>query len=114
MPNNSRRVDYYSIRNLRWQPPIHFYTFITETCRYQLPKLLNDLNSNDITSEVINNINNVSLHGFKRIVKTSALMKYLFTGSIPHLCNVLTNNGLHRMNEVVIAIMLLNILIVKL
>ena len=32
--------------------------------------LLNDLNSNDIMSEVIQNINNVSLLGFKRIAKT--------------------------------------------
>ena len=32
--------------------------------------LLNDLNSDNIMSEVIKNINNVSLLGFKRIVKT--------------------------------------------
>ena len=32
--------------------------------------ILNDLNSNDIMSEVIKNINNVSFLGFKRIVKT--------------------------------------------
>ena len=32
--------------------------------------ILNDLNSIDIISEVIKNINNVSLLGFKKIVKT--------------------------------------------
>ena len=57
MPNNSRGVDYYPIKNPRWQPPMHFYTFITITCRYQLPIIFNDFNSNDIMSEVIKNIN---------------------------------------------------------
>ena len=70
MPNNSRGVDYYPIRNPRWQPLMHFYTLITGTCGCQLHMLLNDLNSNDIISEVIKTINNVSLLGFKRIVKT--------------------------------------------
>ena len=32
--------------------------------------ILNGLNSNDIMSDVIKNINNVSLLGFKKIVKT--------------------------------------------
>ena len=27
-PNNSRGVDYYPIRNPRWQPPIHFHTIL--------------------------------------------------------------------------------------
>ena len=41
MPNNSRGVDYYPIRNPRWQPPMHFHTFFfTVTCRYQLPMIL--------------------------------------------------------------------------
>ena len=44
--------------------------------------ILNDLNSNDIMSEVIKNINNMSLPGFKRIVKTFFLDKYSFTCSI--------------------------------
>ena len=44
MTNNSRAVDCYPIRNPRWQPPMHFHTFIT-----------------DIMSEVIKYINNVSL-----------------------------------------------------
>ena len=35
---------------------MHFHTFFTGTCKYQLPMLLNDLNSNDIMSEVIKNI----------------------------------------------------------
>ena len=37
MPNNSRGVEYYLIRNLRWQPPMHFQTFLARTCSYQLP-----------------------------------------------------------------------------
>ena len=69
IPNNSRGVNYYPIRNPRWQPPMHFHTFITGTCRYQLPMILNDLNSIDIMGEVIKNINNVSLLGFKKLLK---------------------------------------------
>ena len=76
LPNNSRGVDSYPIRKPRWQPPMHFHTFITGTCRYQLPMILNDLDSNDIMSEVIKNINNVSLLGFKRIVKTFLLDRF--------------------------------------
>ena len=45
------------------------HTFITGTCRYQLSMIFKDLNLNDIMSEVIKNINNVSLLGFKTIVK---------------------------------------------
>ena len=48
MPSNSRGLDYYPIRNPRWKPPMHFHTFITGTCRYQLPMIFNDLNSNSI------------------------------------------------------------------
>ena len=44
--------------------------------------LLNDLNSNDSMSEVIQNINNVSLLGFKRMAKTIVLDKYSLTCSI--------------------------------
>ena len=67
MPNNSRGVNYYAIRNPRWQPPMYVHIFMTGTCRYQLlAMLLNDLNSNDIMSEVNKNINNVSLIGFNR------------------------------------------------
>ena len=47
--------------------------------------ILNDLNSNDIMSDVIKNINNVSLLGFKRIVKTFLLDRYSFTCSIPNI-----------------------------
>ena len=77
-------INNYPIRNPRWQPPMHVHTFITGTCRYQLPMILNDLNSNDIMSEVIKNINNVSLLGFKRIAKTFLLDRYSFTCSIPN------------------------------
>ena len=83
IPNNSRGVDYYPIRNPRWQPLMHLYTLITGTCGCQLHMLLNDLNSNDIISEVIKTINNMSLLGFKRIVKTF-FYKYSFTCSIPN------------------------------
>ena len=54
--------------------PMHFHTITTETCRYQLSIILTDLNSNNIMSEVIKNINNVSLLGFKKIVKTIFLL----------------------------------------
>ena len=63
---------------------MHFHTFITGTCRYQLPMLLNDLNLNDITSEAIKNINIASVFGFKEIVKIIFGDKYSITCSIPN------------------------------
>ena len=72
---------------------MHFHTFITGTCRYQLPIILNDLNSNDVMSEVIKNINKVSLHGFKRIVKTF-FDRYSFTCGIPNCMSVDRHIGL--------------------
>ena len=45
---------------------MHCHTLITGACRYQLPMLLNDLNSNYIMSEVTKNINNVTLLGLSK------------------------------------------------
>ena len=83
---NTYKISYQIIPDVygRLQPPVHFHTFITGTSRYQLLMLLNDLNSNDIMSEVIKNVNTVSLLGFKRIVKTIIFDKYSFTFSIPN------------------------------
>ena len=91
MPNDSRGVDcigsnYYPIRNPRWQPPMHFHTFITETCIYQLPMILTDFNLKDIMSEVIKNINNVSFLGFKKTVKTFFLVIGLYMWYSKLLC----------------------------
>ena len=54
------------IRNPRL-PPVHFHEYITETCRYQLAVLLNEINSIveplNLLKSVVSNILNVTLLG---------------------------------------------------
>ena len=50
------------MRNPRLQLPVHFHEFIKTTCRYQLPTLLNNLNSeSEILKHVIANIETTTL-----------------------------------------------------
>ena len=49
--------------------PVHFHEFIKTTCRYQLPTLLNNLNTeSEILKHVIANIETSTLLGLKRIM----------------------------------------------
>ena len=54
------------------QMTVHFHEYITETCRYQLTVLLNEINSIveplDLLKSVVSNILNVTLLGLKRTV----------------------------------------------
>ena len=78
----------YEIRNPRLQPPVHFHEYITETCRYQLAVLLNEINSIveplDFLKSVVSNILNVTLLGLKRTVKSYLLQKYSYYCVIPN------------------------------
>ena len=57
--------------------PVHFHEFIKTTCRYQLPTLLNNLNTeSEILKHVIANIETSTLLGLKRIMKNYFLDKY--------------------------------------
>ena len=77
LPNTSQGNIHYAMRNPRLQLPVHFHEFIKTTCRYQLPTLLNNLNSeSEILKHVIANIETSTLLGLKRIMKNYFIDKY--------------------------------------
>ena len=84
LPNTSQGNIHYAMRNPRLQLPVHFHEFIKTTCRYQLPTLLNNLNSeSEILKHVIANIETTTLLGLKRIMKNYFLDKYSYFCHIP-------------------------------
>ena len=74
LPDLSQGARKHEIRNPRHQPPVHIHEYITETCRYQLAVLLNEINPIvehfDLLKSVVSNIQNVTLLGLKRTVKS--------------------------------------------
>ena len=80
LPDLSQEARNYEIRNPRLQPPVYIHEYITETCRYQLAVLLNEINSIaeplDPLKSVVSNIQNVTMLRLKRIVKSHLLQKY--------------------------------------
>ena len=67
LPNTSQGNIHYAMRNPRLQLPVHFHEFIKTHCRYQLPTLLNNLNSeSEILKHVIANIKNLNLVGIEK------------------------------------------------
>ena len=70
------------------EPPVHIHEYITETSRYQLAVLLNKINSIaeplDPLKRVVSNIQNVTLLGLKRTVKSYLLQKYSYDCVIPN------------------------------
>ena len=85
LPNTSL-ANRYPIRNPRLQPPFHSHAFISQTCKYNLPVLLNSINnqSDELT------VDNTSLSGFKKATKSYLLSKYLYECSIPncYICQI--------------------------
>ena len=91
LPNTSQGNIHYAMRNPRLQLPVHFHEFIKTTCRYQLPTLLNNLNSeSEILKHVIANIETTTLLGLKRIMKNYFLDKYSYFCHIPdcYICGL--------------------------
>ena len=88
LPDLSQEARKYEIRNPRLQPLVHIHEYITGTCRYQLPVLLNEINSIveplDLLKSVVSNIQNVTLLALKRTVKSYLLQKYLYYCVIPN------------------------------
>ena len=88
LPDVSHAARNYEIRNPRLQPPVHIYEYITGTCRYQFTVLLNEINSNvaplDPLKSVVNNVQNVTLLGLKRTIKSYLLQKYSYYCVIPN------------------------------
>ena len=66
LPNTSLATNRYHIRHPRLKPPFHSHAFISHTCKYNLPVLLNFKNnqSHELTV-IIRNVDNTSLSGFK-------------------------------------------------
>ena len=75
IPKNSAGVSRYPIRNPRWQPLAHRYTYIKSTSRYQLTVLLNSINN---THDVMSNIGIISLLSFKATIKRYLNNKYSY------------------------------------
>ena len=91
LPNTSQGNIHYAMRNPRLQLPVHFHEFIKTTCRYQLPTLLNNLDSeSEILKHVIANIETTTLSGLKRIMKNYFLDKYSYFCHIPdcYICGL--------------------------
>ena len=88
LPDVSHGARNYEIRNPRLQPPVHIHEYITGTCRYQLTVLLNEINSIveplDPLKSVVNNVQNVTLLGLKRTIKSYLLQKYSYYCVIPN------------------------------
>ena len=80
LPDLSHGARNYEIRNLRLQPPVHINEYITGTCRYQLTVLLIEINSIveplDPPKSVVTNVQNVTLLGLRRTIKSYLLQKY--------------------------------------
>ena len=65
LPTTSIARERYPIRYPRLQPPICSHEYISKTCKYRLPVLLNSINNNSVISaklnETIANVDNISL-----------------------------------------------------
>ena len=73
------------------QPPFHLQAFISQICKYNLPVLLNSINSqSDELTAKVRNVDNTSLSGFKKATKSYLLSKYLYECSIPncYICQI--------------------------
>ena len=88
LPDLSHDARNCEIRNPRFQPPVHIHEYVTGTCRYQLTVLLNEINSIveplDPLKSVVNNVQNVTLLGLKRTIKSYLLQKYSYYCIIPN------------------------------
>ena len=91
LPNTSLATIRYPIRNPRLQPPPHSHAFISQTCKYNLPVLLNSINNqSDELTVIVRNVVNTSLSGFKKTIKSYLLSKYSYGCSIPncYICQI--------------------------
>ena len=74
LPNTSLATNRYPIRHPRLQSPFHSHAFISQTCKYNLPVLLNSINNqSDELTVIVRNVDNTSLSGFKKATKSYLL-----------------------------------------
>ena len=91
LPNTYLATNRYSIRHPRLQPPFHSHAFISQTCKYNLPVLLNSINNqSDELTVIVRKFDNTSLSGFKKATKFYLLSKYSYECSIPncYICQI--------------------------
>ena len=90
LPNTSIARERCPIRNPRLQPPIHVcsHEYISKTCKYRLPVLLNSINNNSLVAakmnEAIANIHNITLLKFKSVLKSYMIDSYSYYCNIPN------------------------------
>ena len=88
LPDVSLGARNYEIRNPRLQLPVHIHEYITGTCRSYLTVLLNEINSIveplDLLKSVVNYVQNVTLFGLKRAIKSYLLQKHSYYCVIPN------------------------------
>ena len=91
LPNTSLATNRYPIRHPRFQPPFHSHAFISQTCKYNLPVLLNSISSqSDELTVIVRNADSTSLSRFKKATKCYLLSKYSYGCSIPncYICQI--------------------------
>ena len=91
LPNTSSATFRYPIRHPRLQPPFHSHAYISQTCKYNLPVVLNSISSqSDELIVVVRNADSTSLSGFKKKTKCYLLSKYSYGCSIPncYICQI--------------------------
>ena len=94
LPTTSIARERYLIRNPRLQPPICSHGYISKTCKYRLPVLLNSINNNSVISaklkKAIANVENISLLKFKSVIKSCMIDVYSYYCNIPncYICQI--------------------------
>ena len=94
LPNTSIARERYPIGNPRLQPPICSHEYISKTCKYRLPVLLNSINNNSVVAAKINeaiaNIHKITLLKFKSVIKSYMIDLYSYYCNIPncYVCEI--------------------------
>ena len=91
LPNTSLATNRYLIRHPRLQSPSHSHAFISQTCKYNLPVLLNSISSqSDELTVIVKNADSTSLSGFKKATICYLLSKYSYGCSISncYICQI--------------------------
>ena len=80
--------------NPRLQPPICSHEYISKTCTYRLPVLLNSINNISVIAAKINeaiaSIDNITLIKFKNVIKSYMIDLYSYYCIIPncYVCQI--------------------------
>ena len=91
IPNTSRAINRYPIRQARLQPPLYVHENIPITCKHRLPVYLNTTNSsNNELTLIISILNKISLSSYKNRINIYLLESYSYYCVIPN-CYICVN-----------------------